>query len=139
MQAKVGPSRIFAGSKSREDFLPGRVHRRVRFDLNVEMKVSCRRPCCVPETDHESIAHAVVIEPCGERHAVDRRAPDVEPARYRYSPEIRHAARTNYLKLHRREMCCEEEIEESSLGITGWAFTEIRDWSSVDIGESMTI
>ena len=54
-------------------------------------------------------------------------------------PEIRHAARANFLKYHRRDYCCEEEIEESSLGVTGWAFSEVRDWWEIDVEKSMAL
>ena len=81
----------------------------------------------------------VVFGPCGERHAVDRRVLDVETTSYRHSPEIRHAARTNFLKIHRREITSEEDIEESALGVTVWALADIRDWSAIDIGESMIL
>ena len=75
VQAKVGPSRMFAGSELREDFLPGRVHRRIRFDPNVEMAMSCQRSCCVPQPDIEP---TVGIGPCGEQHAANPRASRVE-------------------------------------------------------------
>ena len=54
--------------------------RRVRFDLDVE-----------------AISQTVTIGPCGERHAVNSRAPRDE-VRYQHAPEIRHAARANFLK-----------------------------------------
>ena len=46
------------------------------------------------------------------------------------------------MKFHRRDDfdgVCEDEIEESSLGISGWAFAHDPDLVSVDIGESMTL
>ena len=82
---------------------------------------------------------AVVLGPCGERHAVDRRVPHSEAARYRHSSEVRHVAMTNFLKFHGRETASEEVIEELSLGVTGWIFTDVRPWTSIEIGESMAL
>ena len=92
VQSKGGLPRIFAGSDSREEFMTGRLPfqpadlRRVRFDPDIEGRDYHEPECRDPQP-------TVVLGPCGERHAVDRRALDVEPARCRHSPEIRHAAK----------------------------------------------
>ena len=60
--------------------------RRVRFDPSVE-----------------GISQKVTIGPCGDRHAVDSHDPHApKEVRYQHAPEVRHAARTNFLKYHRR-------------------------------------
>ena len=96
--------------------------RRVRFNPNVEGM------------------ETVTIGPRGERHAVDSHDPLApKEVRYQHTAEVRHAARTNFLKFHCRGYGCEEEIEESSLGVTGWAFSEVRDWTSIDLEKSMAL
>jgi hypothetical protein len=52
---------------------------------------------------------------------------------YEHSREVRHAAMVNYLKFHRIEEVDEKKIAKSALGITGWAFTHVRDWIDVDL------
>ena len=68
---------------------------------------------------------------------LDPRAP--KEVRYQHVPKVRHAARTNFMKFHQREEVCEEEIEESALGVSGWAFAHVRNQQLVDIGESITL
>ena len=43
------------------------------------------------------------------------------------------------MNIHQRGEVSEEEIEESFLGISGWAFARVRDQPSIDIGESMAL
>jgi len=88
-------------------------------------------------------APTIHIGPCGELHSADPSDP-LAPKRIRYqhAPDVRHAAVVNFMKFHRRDDfdgVCEDEIEESSLGISGWAFAHVPDLISADIGESMTL
>ena len=53
--------------------------------------------------------------------------PSEKAETYEHSREIRHAAMDNYLKFHRLEEVDEKKIAKSALGITGWAFTHVRD------------
>ena len=57
----------------------------------------------------------------------------VQPSRYTHSPETRHAAMANFCNFHEIASVDERGIESSSLGITGWAFANVRDWSAVDL------
>ena len=102
--------------------------------FNTEVEVQEFVPIDVP---------TVHIGPCGELRAADPSDP-LAPKRIRYqhAPDVRHAAVVNFMKFHRRDDfdgVCEDEIEESSLGISGCVFAHVSDLSSVDIGESMTL
>ena len=39
---------------------------------------------------------------------------------------------THFCQFHEIASTDENRIESSSLGITGWAFANVRDWSAVD-------
>ena len=40
---------------------------------------------------------------------------------------------TNYCKLHCIKEASEKKVVALALGITGWAFTNVRDWVDVDL------
>ena len=101
------------------------VERRVRFDTKVEVQEF------VPIDEP-----TVHIGPCGERRAVDPSDPLApKRVRYQHAPDVRHAARINFMKFHRRDDfdgVCEDEIEESSLGISGWAFAHVPNQATLE-------
>ncbi len=55
------------------------------------------------------------------------------PHAYVHSPEVRHAAMTNFCKFYRIEEAAEEQIMATALGSSGWAFANVLDWSDVDL------
>jgi hypothetical protein len=55
------------------------------------------------------------------------------PHAYVHSPEVRHAAMTNFCKFYCVEEADEEQIVASALGISGWAFANVLNWSDVDL------
>ena len=45
---------------------------------------------------------------------------------------------TNFCKFYEVESAHEEQIAESALGVTGWAFAYVRDWSEIDVDCAMS-
>ena len=39
---------------------------------------------------------------------------------------------TKFCKFHKTASADESRIESSSLGVTGWAFADVSEWSAVD-------